>query len=255
MSRSLRSLVVAALLLLGGVATLATPAAIRRQPPVSPPAAVSPAAVATPTLQPTAVAGSALTTPTPQATATAGGTVSRPTATPIVPTPTATMIPLPDVGLAQQARFAPDALVIPRIGVDARIVSVGVTPDGQLEAPVDYSTVGWYAAGTLPGAPGRAVLDGHLDSRTGPAVFYRLGELAVGDEIIVRMGAGRDDLRFVVTESALFWTDEAPLDRIYGASEQPELVLITCDGPFDGGGGGYLQRRVIFATLAESAPS
>jgi sortase (surface protein transpeptidase) len=189
------------------------------------------------------------------ATATVDGMASRPTPTASLPTPTATTIPLPEAGRAQQARFAPIALAIPRIGVDARIVSVGVTPEGQLEAPADYSTVGWYAAGTLPGEPGSAVLDGHLDSRTGPAVFYRLGELAVGDEIIVRMGAGRDDLRFVVTESALFWTDEAPLDRIYGASEQPELVLITCDGPFDGGGGGYLQRRVIFATLADSAPS
>jgi hypothetical protein len=246
---------VAALLMLGGAATLATPYdehAITRPDQV---AAVEETAIPTPRTAEAEAPAITTTVPTATPTATPDLPDPKPTVAAETPAPARTPIPLPDAGRAQMARFAPAALVIPRIGIDAGIVPVGVTPEGQLEAPADYNTVGWYQSGPLPGEPGRAVLDGHLDSRTGPAVFYRLGELVAGDEIIVRMGAGRDDQTFVVTESSVYWTNEAPLDRIFGAAEQAELVLITCDGPFDGGGGGYLQRRVIFATLTNGAPT
>jgi len=246
------ALVVAALLLLGGAAALVTSRAggdVRESPEDGPavgvvqerPSPVGDAPHASEAATPTP---EIVITPTPEPTQ----------ASPIQPTSLATIpvtpsTPFPEAGRAQLARFAPMSLVIPRIGIDAAIVPVGVTDGGQLAAPADYSTVGWFEAGALPGDPGRAVLDGHLDSRTGPAVFYNLDDLAPGDEIVVRMGTGRPDLTFVVRESVVFWTDEAPLDRVFGPSERAELILITCDGPFDGGGGGYLQRRIVFAEL------
>ena len=56
----------------------------------------------------------------------------------------------------------------------------------------------------------------------------------------------------MVRESTVFWTDEAPLERVFGPSDRVELVLITCDGSFDGRGGGYLQRRIVFAELSST---
>ena len=78
---------------------------------------------------------------------------------------------------------------IPRIGVKAGIVGIGLQADGAMQVP-DSDQVGWYKRGPRPGAPGPAVLIGHLDSRTGPAVFYRLRELHPGDEILIRQRGG-----------------------------------------------------------------
>jgi sortase (surface protein transpeptidase) len=151
------------------------------------------------------------------------------------------------------ARFAPSAIVIPRIGVDAVVVPVGVTPDGAIDAPADYNAVGWYQHGPAPGESGRAIIDGHLDSRDGPAVFYRLRDLVPGDEIVIRTSVTSSELTFIVRESWQYWTADAPLDRFYAASDRPELVLITCDGPFDRDRGGYLQRRIVIAELRDDS--
>jgi hypothetical protein len=90
-----------------------------------------------------------------------------------------------------------------------------------------------------------------VDSRSGPAIFYHLGELAPGDEIEVRLADGSAP-RFVVRETALYWLADAPLQRIYGPMSNPQLVLITCGGPFDRAASGYQQRRIVFADLAAS---
>jgi hypothetical protein len=57
--------------------------------------------------------------------------------------------------------------------------------------------VGWYKLGPRPGDPGPAVLVGHIDDRTGPAVFYHLRQLRPGDEILVGRRDGTTS-RFLV---------------------------------------------------------
>lgn len=47
----------------------------------------------------------------------------------------------------------------------------------------------WFAKGTAPGDPGPAVILGHVDTRSGPDVFYRLHELSKGDKITVKSPA------------------------------------------------------------------
>jgi len=186
-------------------------------------------------------------TSTPDATATLNETVTR---EPLI---------IGDVGRAATARFAPESISIERIGVNAEIASIGITPEGQMEDPDSYDTVGWYRFGPAPGEAGRAILVGHLDSKTGPAVFYRLGELAAGDEVIIRSGGSATDLVYVVRESVSYPEAEVPADLIFGPTDQPELVLITCAGVFDRGVGAYDERRIVVADLrtpqgAESAP-
>jgi LPXTG-site transpeptidase (sortase) family protein len=161
------------------------------------------------------------------------------------PQPTA----FPEIAAADTARFAPVRLLVPRISVDAAIVPVGQTADGRLAAPADYASVGWYQFGPLPGERGRAVLAGHLDSRTGPAVFYRLSDLAAGDEIRLRSGGTGRELTFIVRETSQYSTDEVPLESVFGTTDGQELILITCEGRFDPDAGGYLQRRIVVAEL------
>lgn len=144
----------------------------------------------------------------------------------------------------------PITLRIPKIGVDAPVESVGLDPTGAMATPTTPFRVAWYAGGTVPGQVGNAVIDGHLDSRVhGAAVFWRLGELMVGDQIEVEM-PGQRWLTFVVDRVAVYPYNDAPLNEIFGPADEPHLNLITCSGTFDRSSHNYDRRRVVYATLA-----
>src|SRR5262249_7858004 len=64
---------------------------------------------------------------------------------------------------------APVEVVIPAIGLSARVVPVGVDWAGRMRLP-DPSRVGWCQLGPTPGP---AVLVGRVDSRPGPAGVSR----------------------------------------------------------------------------------
>ena len=83
----------------------------------------------------------------------------------------------------------PVSIAIAAVGVDARVVPVGLRADGTMEVPA-VDLAGWYEPGPRPGEAGPAVIVGHVDSRRGPAVFYRLGELRPGDRIVVGLQGG-----------------------------------------------------------------
>src|SRR5690606_18221825 len=80
----------------------------------------------------------------------------------------------------------PARLVIDKIGVDAAIEQVGLTADGNLDAPNNNEGVGWYEKSALLGESRFSLLlDGHFGTRENPAVFYRLSELRIGDTLTV----------------------------------------------------------------------
>jgi hypothetical protein len=151
---------------------------------------------------------------------------------------------------AMPVRMAPVRIQIPNAWVDARIRTVGVTPEGEMEAPDDFWEVGWYRYGTRPGDEGKAVMAGHLDSYDGAAIFYHIGNLQPGDDIRILLG-GPDGERFYrVREVAQYHVDDAPLDRIFGPSDSAELILITCGGDWLGNdAGGYTDRIVVYADM------
>lgn len=144
---------------------------------------------------------------------------------------------------------APVRLRIPKIGIDTMVQWVGADANGQMGVPSNYSDVAWYEVGPPPGTPGNAVIAGHLDSTTGPAIFFRLEELQAGDEIFVGNEAGQE-LRFVVSGREVYDAANAPLERIFGPAINPQLNLITCDGAFDQTARQYDKRLVIFSSLA-----
>ena len=67
---------------------------------------------------------------------------------------------------------------------------------------------GWYADGTAPGDTGPAVLAGHVDSKRGPAVFYRLRE--VDHRRPDRGDPRRQTVRFTVTSTAWYPKNGVP---------------------------------------------
>ena len=142
----------------------------------------------------------------------------------------------------------PVRLSIPAIGVETPLLRLGLEPDRSMEVPGDFDLAGWFAGGPVPGQPGPAVIAGHVDSRTGPAVFYRLRELRAGDRIEVTRADGTR-LRFVVDSNQSFPKAGFPTGAVFGPTPAAELRLITCAGTFDRARGSYRDNLVVFAHL------
>ena len=112
--------------------------------------------------------------------------------------------------------------------------------------------MGWYRAGVAPGDAGDALLDGHLDWTNGPAVFWELGKVRVGDSIEVDRADG-SQVRFVVDSTSVV-PYNASEDALFTATGPPTMSLITCTGVWDQQRGTYLQRLLVHASLAPGDP-
>lgn len=151
-------------------------------------------------------------------------------------------------------RVVPDAhpvrLTIPAIGVNAPFTGLGLGANGVLNPPPpnDTNLVGWYQAGTVPGNKGTAIVLGHVDTKTAPAVFWSLSALTKGATVDV----ARDDkvtATFTVDSVEVFPKDQFPDDRVYGKSPNAQLRLITCGGVYDRKRADYTANVVVFAHL------
>ena len=143
----------------------------------------------------------------------------------------------------------PVRLQIPAIAVSTPLVRLGRLPDGSIEVPHDWNTAGWYDRGPRPGQPGPAVILGHVDSKTGPAVFFRLRALRPRDVVRVGLADGRI-LVFRVQRVERYPKDKFPAEAVYLPTLNRELRLITCGGDFDYAAGSYRDNIVVYATLA-----
>jgi sortase (surface protein transpeptidase) len=172
--------------------------------------------------------------------------VTRPAAAvAVLPTPTGPIAAAPRQDAGPVAR--PVALTIPAIGVQTRVIDLGLTASGALQVPPVTTVAGWYTGSPRPGAIGPAIIAGHIDSRLGPAVFYRLSRLRTGDRVYVRRADGTLAV-FRVTRVRTYAKDHFPTQDVYGPVPDPELRLITCGGVFDPSLGSYLSNIVVYAT-------
>jgi hypothetical protein len=149
--------------------------------------------------------------------------------------------------------YAPVARVkIPSIRVDAPVVDVGLDQDGWIEAPPpqDPNIAGWYQNGIAPGQRGTAVVVGHVDNQSGPAVFYGLGSLTKGQHIEVARFDGRTAV-FEVYGVEVFSKEQFPGARVYGDTGQAELRVITCGGGYSKSNG-YQGNVVVFARMVKT---
>lgn len=149
----------------------------------------------------------------------------------------------------EQKGIKPVTLEIPAIGVKSDIENVGELKNGQMGVPEDVEHVGWFEPGTLPGNRGSSVMAGHIDSLTGPAVFYKLDQLKKGDEVVVTDAEG-NSLTFIVTKSERYPRKDAPIDEIFGFSYGSRLNLITCTGEFNRKAKTHDERLVVYTELA-----
>jgi sortase (surface protein transpeptidase) len=155
----------------------------------------------------------------------------------------------PVLGASQPVRVD-----IPRLGVHAPLISLGLTPDGSVAVPSlkQARLAGWYDQGPTPGEVGPAVLLGHVDSKKGPAVFFELGRARPGDRIDVTR-KDRTVAAFTVDSVERVAKAQFPTNRVYGDLTYAGIRLITCGGGFDGHH--YTGNVIVYGHLAGAHPS
>ncbi|MFD9292060.1 class F sortase [Streptomyces sp. NPDC060030] len=179
--------------------------------------------------------------------------VSLPAASaPAAPSPSASTSAAPS-GLP---RSEPERISIKSIAVDAPFTPLSVGPSGQLDAPPasDPNLAGWFKDGATPGERGTSVVAGHVDTKTGPAVFLLLSTLKAGNTVDIT----REDgvvATFEVDSVETFSKADFPDDRVYADKGTAQLRLITCGGVYDKKKKDYEDNVVVFAHLASARNS
>jgi hypothetical protein len=151
-------------------------------------------------------------------------------------------------------RSLPVSVDIPAIGVNSELLHLGVSADGEIQVPSLSTNAGeaaWFRYSATPGQIGISVIEGHVDSYQGPAVFFRLGALRPGDRVDVTLADGITAV-FRVTGVRQYLKSKFPAKNIYGAARYAALRLITCGGAFDFATRHYLSSTVVFASLTSS---
>ncbi|MCF3961446.1 class F sortase [Streptomyces fuscigenes] len=146
----------------------------------------------------------------------------------------------------------PTRVDVPSLGIEAPVAGRGLDATGAVDPPPYTSpgTVGWYDAGTQPGAAGTAILVGHVDTDTRPAVFYPLSAAKAGGKVRVTRADG-SAAEFTIDDVAVVPRKHFDAAKVYGAARgtRAELRLITCGGTFDPRTHEYTANVVVSAYL------
>ncbi|WP_230420729.1 class F sortase [Actinomadura soli] len=150
-------------------------------------------------------------------------------------------------------RSVPLRLDVPRIDVRTPLMTLAKNPDQTVETPPlrRADEAGWYRLGAAPGSRGAAVIIGHVDTATGPAIFHRLGDLRPGDRASVLRADGRTAV-FRIDSVEHVGKNRFPTRRVYGDPGYPAIRLITCGGRFDRRSGHYTDNVIAFGHLVRA---
>jgi LPXTG-site transpeptidase (sortase) family protein len=154
-------------------------------------------------------------------------------------------------GPPARGEFTGDRLIIPKIGVDAPFSYKMVPfPNGQMPNPngpedvAYYDFVNWEGMGGVPGLGGNVVVAGHVDYiNYGPAVFWDLDALTVGDIVQIRMQDGTV-IDYAIEFNKHIDADAAPWEAIVSGTADESITLITCGGEFSAGH--YTDRQILW---------
>lgn len=149
-------------------------------------------------------------------------------------------------GAAERQAPVPVRVRIPEIGVDAPIAPLKVDESGVLLPPAENDIAGWWKDGPEPGESGPAVIAGHVDSHTGPAVFFQLPDLPSGAQVLIDR-ADHTTAVFTTYRLERRSKDEFPTEAVYGSTSNAEIRIITCGGDFDDTKDRYLANVIVFA--------
>ncbi len=161
--------------------------------------------------------------------------------------------------ISPRARSAPVHISVPAVGISSVLGPArGLKPDGTIDdAPLSgplWSLPWWYEGGPTPGQNGSAVILGHVDSAAGAGhlgVFFRLGDLRPGQQVIVALANG-SVTRWTIATNRLYLDGQFPNTAVYNRSGPLTLRLVTCGGSFDWQTHEYQSVTVVTARPAST---
>lgn len=144
----------------------------------------------------------------------------------------------------------PRYIDIPKLGVHARVLSMGVDKDNVLESPRGIYDAGWYNASAKPGEQGAMLVDGHSGIGKTHGIFHFLSKLTGGDSITITRGDGQK-YTYVVVKTAVLNTGDVDMASMMVSQDptKPGLNLITCTGDWIPGTTSLKQRALVYAVL------
>jgi sortase A len=143
----------------------------------------------------------------------------------------------------------PRAIQIDKIGVKATVDPLALYKLGPLDQTPPWQDVGWWDKGFKPGDLGTAQIYGHVDSYSGPAVFWNLSKVTPGDTVKVRYQHGAP-LTFRVIWSKSYPSNGLPMKWLTHSRSARAIALITCSGVFHGlANGGYDHKLLVYARM------
>jgi Sortase domain len=152
----------------------------------------------------------------------------------------------------REAGIPPVRVVLPG-HVNAPVVPVAASLDGELQVPKTPSRVGWWALGAAPGAAGGTILlAGHVDAAgQGRGVFARLWDVPIGAQVTVIAGDGSRH-RYEIVARRTYHRSALP-SSLFAGSRTPRLALVTCIGEFDRATRRYSQNLVLYGVPVQRA--
>ena len=143
-----------------------------------------------------------------------------------------------------------DRLLIPSLGVNAGVMTLGLTAGGALDVPKTLWQVGWYRGGVKPGDNGTAIFDGHSGAPGQYGVLENLSRVKVGQILTYSYVDGRT-LTFKVVSSRAYPETQASAERLFAKTVTPSLNVISCYGRWNPKTEDYDQRWIITSELVK----
>ena len=152
---------------------------------------------------------------------------------------------------SSSSRTVPVSIAVEKAQIQAEIEQLEIV-NGTMENPTGPWIVSWYKETAELGETGNVVIAGHVDYwNVGPAVFYHIGDLVAGDEIVLT-GENGNEFTYAVDSNDTYGIDDLTsglITDLVASTDSQVLTMITCGGEFDYENGEYLSRTVVRATL------
>ncbi len=148
-------------------------------------------------------------------------------------------------------RSVPTRLRIDGIRVDAPMIALGLDKSGAMQTPNNGNDTGWYTGAPTPGEMGPSIIAAHVDTKSGPAVFWKLGQIEIGAIVEIDRADGTT-ARFRVEAVEQYLQSEFPTEKVYGNTSHAAVRLITCGGVYDQNSKQYTHNTVVFGSLVQS---
>ncbi|MEI8188014.1 MAG: class F sortase [Candidatus Saccharibacteria bacterium] len=157
-----------------------------------------------------------------------------------------------DINKYTVAPGMPRFLRVDSLNVLSRVRQVGIDKTGAIGVPTNVYDVAWYNKSSLPGAPGAAVIDGHVSSWTTHGVFYSLTSIKINSIVQVEMGNGTL-YNYKVVKKQVYSYDNVDMNALLSPvnPKLPGLNLITCTGSVIKGTNEFNQRAIVFTQLVK----